>query len=84
VKPVATVTVSSADQNKGGQAPGKSYEVDVTKQLLEKINAGGLSVSFRLQDVKAESDGNPTMESAGISLDRRPDFLPKIVLQLER
>jgi hypothetical protein len=84
VKPVATVTVSSADQNKGGQAPGKSYEVDVTKQLLEKINAGGLSVSFRLQDVKAESDGNPTMEPAGMTLDKRPDFLPKIVVQLER
>jgi hypothetical protein len=84
VKPVATVTVSSADQNQGGQAPGKSYEIDVTTQLLETIKAGGLTISFRLQDVRAESDGNPTMEPAGMTLDKRPDFLPKIVVQLER
>lgn len=84
VKPVATVTVSSADQNQGGQAPGKSYEIDVTPQLLETIKAGGLTISFRLQDVKAESDGNPTMEPAGITLDRRTGFLPRIIVQKER
>ncbi len=84
VKPVATVAVSSADQNKGGQAQGKTHEVDVTTQLLEAIKAGGLSISFRLQDVKAESEGNPTMEPAGITLDRRTGFLPRIIVQKER
>lgn len=84
VKPVATVTVSSADQNKGGLALGKSYEIDVTTQLLEKIKAGGLSISFRLKDMKAESDGNPKMEPAGMTLDKRPGFLPKIIVQLEQ
>ncbi|CAN5832997.1 hypothetical protein BH09VER1_BH09VER1_47740 [soil metagenome] len=84
VKPVATVTVSSADQRKGGQAQVKTYKVDVTTQLLEKIKAGGLSISFRLQDVKAESEGNPTMEPAGITLDQRPGFLPTIIVQMER
>jgi hypothetical protein len=84
VKPVATVTVSSADQNKGGVALGKSYEIGVTTQLLETIKAGGLSISFRLKDVKAESEGNPTMMPAGITLDRRTGFLPKIIVQKER
>jgi len=84
VKPVATLTVSSADQNKGGVALGKGYEIGVTTQLLETIKAGGLSISFRLKDVKAESEGNPTMMPAGITLDRRTGFLPKIIVQKER
>ena len=84
VKPVATVTVSSAEQTKGGQAEGKVKEFEVTNQLLEKIQAGMTSISFRLQDVKAEKDGNPTLQPTGITLDKRPGFLPKIMVRIER
>jgi hypothetical protein len=84
VKPVATVTVSSAEQTKGGQAEGKAKEFDVTNHLLEKIQAGMTSVSFRVQDVKAEKEGNPNLQPTGITLDKRPGFLPKIMVRMER
>jgi hypothetical protein len=84
VKPVATVTVSSADQTKGGQAEGTLKEFEVTNQLLEKIQAGMTSISFRLQDVKAEEEGNPNLQPTGITLDKRPGFLPKIMVRIER
>jgi len=84
VKPVATVTVSSAEQTKGGQAEGKVKEFEVTNQLLEKIQAGMTSISFRLQDVKAEKEGNPNLKPTGITLDKRPGFLPKIMVRIER
>jgi hypothetical protein len=84
VKPVATVTVSSAEQNQGGQAAGMAKEFEVTNQLLEKIQAGMTSISFRLQDVKAEKEGNPNLQPTGITLDKRPGFLPKIMVRIER
>lgn len=84
VKPVATVTVSSAEQNQGGQAAGMAKEFEVTNQLLEKIQAGMTSISFRLQDVKAEKEGNPNQQPTGITLDKRPGFLPKIMVRIER
>jgi hypothetical protein len=84
VKPVATVTVSSAEQNQGGQAAGMAKEFEVTNQLLEKIQAGMTSISFRLQDVKAEKEGNPNLQPTGITLDKRPGFLPKIMVRMER
>jgi hypothetical protein len=84
VKPVATVTVSSAEQTKGGQSEGKAKEFDVTNHLLEKIQAGMTSISFRLQDVKAEEEGNPNLQPTGITLDKRPGFLPKIMVRIER
>jgi hypothetical protein len=84
VKPVATVTVSSAEQNQGGQAAGMAKEFEVTNQLLEKIQAGMTSISFRLQDVKAEKEGNPNLQPTGITMDKRPGFLPKIMVRIER
>jgi len=84
VESVATVEVASADQNKGGQAQGMPYEVDVTNQLIQRLKSGKLNISLRLRDVLAESQGNPNLESAGVLLDKRKGFLPRLVVQMEQ
>jgi hypothetical protein len=84
VKPVTTLKVSSADQNQGGIAKGNGYGIDVTKLLLEKIKTGGLTISFRMEDVKTEKEGNPNMEPEGITIDRRPGFQPILLVQMQR
>lgn len=81
---VKNVEVSATEQNKGGLGTGKPYEIDITAQILDAIKAGQTSISFRMQDVKVEENGNPGMIPEGITLDKRPAFLPVIEIELKR
>ena len=83
VKIVSTVSISSAQQNKGGSTKGKAVSLDVTKQVLDRIKSGRTNISFRLRDVKVEAEGNSEREARGITLDKRPGMLPKIQVELE-
>ena len=83
MKIVSTVSISSAQQNKGGSTKGKAVSLDVTKQVLDRIKSGRTNISFRLRDVKVEAEGNSEREARGITLDKRPGMLPKIQVELE-